>query len=43
LVKAGKISSLEEIFLHSIPVKESQIIDYFLKDLKVSQRLRIVL
>ncbi|RYG52172.1 30S ribosomal protein S5 [archaeon] len=34
LVKAGKINSVEEIFLHSLPVKEAPIIDYFLKDLK---------
>jgi len=34
LVKAGKISSVEEIFLHSLAVKEAEIIDYFLKDLK---------
>ncbi len=34
LVQAGKISAVEEIFLHSLPVKEAQIIDYFLKDLK---------
>jgi len=34
LVQAGKISSLEEVFLHSLPVKEAPIIDHFLKDLK---------
>lgn len=34
LVKAGKIASLEEIFLHSLPVKEAPIIDHFLKELK---------
>jgi len=32
LVKAGKIKSLEEIFLHSIPIKEFQIVDEFLKE-----------
>lgn len=31
LVRNGKIKSLEEIYLHSLSVKESQIIDYFLK------------
>eukprot|EP01120_Amphizonella_sp_Union-15-10_P017106 TRINITY_DN93_c0_g1_i1.p1 TRINITY_DN93_c0_g1~~TRINITY_DN93_c0_g1_i1.p1 ORF type:complete len:308 (+),score=66.62 TRINITY_DN93_c0_g1_i1:34-924(+) len=31
LVSAGKIKSLEEIYLHSLPVKEFQIIDHFLK------------
>jgi small subunit ribosomal protein S2e len=29
LVKDGKIAKLEDIYLHSIPVKEFQIIDYF--------------
>jgi len=29
LVKAGVIHSLEEIFLHSIPIKEFQIVDHF--------------
>ena len=32
LVKEGKFGSLEEIFLFSLPVKEAEIIDYFLKD-----------
>lgn len=34
LVKSGKIPKLESIYLHSIPIKEPEIIDYFLKDLK---------
>jgi len=34
LVKAGRISTVEEIFLHSLPVKEFQIIDTLLPDLK---------
>ena len=34
LVQAGRIRSLEEIYLHSLPVKEAQIVEYFLKDLK---------
>eukprot|EP00769_Ergobibamus_cyprinoides_P001602 gnl/Ergobibamus_cyprinoides/266.p1 GENE.gnl/Ergobibamus_cyprinoides/266~~gnl/Ergobibamus_cyprinoides/266.p1 ORF type:complete len:256 (-),score=125.74 gnl/Ergobibamus_cyprinoides/266:40-807(-) len=34
LVKAGLVDSLETIFLFSMPVKEFQIIDYFLPDLK---------
>jgi small subunit ribosomal protein S2e len=34
LVKEGYIKSLEEIYKFSIPIKEVQIIDYFLKDLK---------
>jgi len=29
-VKDGRITSIEEIFLHAIPVKEAQIIDHFL-------------
>jgi len=32
LVKEGKIESIEEIFLFSIPVKEAEIIDYLLRD-----------
>lgn len=28
LVKEGKIRSLEEIYLHSLPIKEHQIVDY---------------
>lgn len=34
LVKAGKITSLEEIYLHSLPIKEYQVIDQFLPNLK---------
>lgn len=34
LVQAGKITSLKEIFRFSIPIKESQIIDQFLPELK---------
>lgn len=34
LVKAGKISSMEEIYLHSLPIKEYQIVDNFLPKLK---------
>lgn len=34
LVQAGKINSLEEIYAHSLPVKEVQIIDKFLPTLK---------
>lgn len=34
LVKAGKITTVEEIYLHSLPVKEYQIIDLLLPDLK---------
>lgn len=33
LVKAGKITTIEEIFLHSLPVKEFQIIDTLLPGL----------
>jgi len=32
LVQAGKIQSLEQIYLFSLSIKESDIIDYFLKD-----------
>ena len=34
LVKAGIITNLEQIYLFSLPVKEFQIIDHFLPDLK---------
>lgn len=34
LVKAGKITSMEQIYLHSLPIKEYQIVDYFLPKLK---------
>merc|ERR1719436_180925 len=34
LVKDGKIKSLEDIYLFSLPIKEFEIIDHFLKDLK---------
>lgn len=34
LVKAGKIKSMEEIYLHSLAIKEYQIVDYFLSGLK---------
>ncbi|TIC12187.1 hypothetical protein E3Q14_01865 [Wallemia mellicola] len=34
LVKAGKIKSMEEIYLFSIPVKEYQVVDFFLPKLK---------
>lgn len=36
LVKDGKIARLEDIYLHSVPVKEFQIIDYFFDGGKVS-------
>ncbi len=34
LVKGGKIKSMEEIYLHSLPIKEFQIVDFFLPKLK---------
>jgi len=33
-VKAGKIQSMEQIYLHSLPIKEYQIVDFFLPKLK---------
>mmetsp|Transcript_55850 Transcript_55850/g.135296 ORF Transcript_55850/g.135296 Transcript_55850/m.135296 type:complete len:275 (-) Transcript_55850:475-1299(-) len=42
LVKEGKIGSLEEIFLFSIPVKEAEIIDYFLKDKLQDEVMKIM-
>jgi len=34
LVQAKKIRSLEDIYLFSLPIKEHQIVEYFLTDLK---------
>lgn len=34
LVKEGKIKSMEELYLFSLPIKEFQIVDYFLPKLK---------
>ncbi len=34
LVKTGKIKDMEEIYLHSLPIKEYQIVDFFLPKLK---------
>lgn len=42
LVKEGKIASIEEIFLFSIPVKEAEIIDYFLKDKLLDEVMKIM-
>jgi len=39
LVKEGKITSIEEIFLYSLPVKEAEIIDYLLKDKKLQDEV----
>lgn len=39
LVKDGKINSLEEIFLYSLPVKEAQIIDYFMPEGKLQEEV----
>jgi small subunit ribosomal protein S2e len=38
-VKDGKITSLEEVFLYSLPVKEAQIIDFFLPEGKVQEEV----
>ena len=34
LVRDSKIKTLEQVYLHSLPVKEAEIIDYFLPNLK---------
>jgi small subunit ribosomal protein S2e len=41
-VKEGKIGSIEEIFLFSLPVKEAEIIDYFLKDKLQDEVMKIM-
>jgi len=42
LVKEGKIGSLEEIFLFSLPVKEAEIIDFFMKDKLQDEVMKIM-
>ncbi|OQR91111.1 40S ribosomal protein S2 [Thraustotheca clavata] len=42
LVKEGKIESLEQIFLYSLAVKESEIIDFFLKDRLKDEVMKIM-
>jgi len=42
LVKEGKITSIEDIFLFSLPVKEAEIIDYFLKDKLQDEVMKIM-
>jgi len=42
LVKEGKIESLSEIFMFSIPVKEAEIIDHFLKDKLQDEVMKIM-
>ena len=41
LVKEGKIASLEEIYLFSLPIKEHQIIDHFLGSTLVDDIMQI--
>lgn len=42
LVKDGKIKSIEEIYLYSLPIKEFEIIDYFLKSALKDEVLKIM-
>jgi len=42
LVKEGKINSIEEIFLYSLPVKEAEIIDHFLRDKLQDEVMKIM-
>merc|ERR1712227_1186746 len=42
LVKDGKIKSLEEIYLFSLPIKECEIIDYFLGSSLKDEVLKII-
>jgi len=41
-VKDGKIPSIEQIFLFSLPVKEAEIIDYYLKDKLKEEVMKIM-
>uniref|UniRef100_A0A3B3B8I0 Ribosomal protein S5 C-terminal domain-containing protein n=1 Tax=Oryzias melastigma TaxID=30732 RepID=A0A3B3B8I0_ORYME len=42
MVKDMKIKSLEEIYLHSLPIKESEIIDFFLGSCLNDEELKIM-
>jgi len=42
LVKEGKIKSLEEIYLFSLPIKESQIVDHFLGESVKDEVMKIM-
>jgi len=42
LVQAGKIKDMEEIFRNALPVKEWQIVDYFLKDSLKDEVMKIM-
>jgi len=42
LVKEGKIKELEEIYLYSLPIKESQIVDFFLKEALKDEVMKIM-
>jgi len=42
LVKEGKIKSLEEIYLFSLPIKESQIVDHFLGESLKDEVMKIM-
>lgn len=42
LVQAGKIKDMEEIFRNALPVKEWQIVDYFLKDALKDEVMKIM-
>jgi small subunit ribosomal protein S2e len=42
LVKDGKIKNLEEIYLHSLPIKEFEIIDFFLGSALKDEVLKIM-
>mmetsp|Transcript_15516 Transcript_15516/g.18916 ORF Transcript_15516/g.18916 Transcript_15516/m.18916 type:complete len:255 (-) Transcript_15516:212-976(-) len=42
LVNSGKITSIEQIFLYSLPVKEAEIIDHFLKDKLKEEVMKIM-
>jgi small subunit ribosomal protein S2e len=42
LVKDGKIKELEQVYLYSLAIKESQIVDYFLKDALKDEVMKIM-
>jgi len=41
-VKAGKIKQIEEIYLYSLPIKEAQIVDFFMGDALNDEVMKIM-
>lgn len=41
LVKAGKILSLEQIYTHSLPIKEHQIVEHFIGENIIDEVMKV--